>query len=82
MTDAFAVALAVIAGLSLLPLAWDLASTALAYLPRRRGPTITVKCSCGSRFVFRFTRTGEDAPGNDFMQRHLAIHRSICPDVP
>jgi len=81
VTDAFAIALAIIAGLSLLPLAWDIARTALAYLPRRREPIITVKCSCGSRFVFRFTRTGEEAAGNDFMQRHLAIHRSICPDV-
>ena len=82
MTDILAIALVVVAVLSLLPLAWDLATTALAYLPRRRGPTITVKCNCGSRFVFRFTREGQEAPGNDFMQRHLAIHRSICPDVP
>lgn len=49
---------------------------------RRRGPTITVECNCGDRFIFRFTREGAELPANDFTQRRLGIHRSICPDVP
>ncbi len=78
--DIFLLALCV---LSLLPLAWHLGSTALAYwFARRRGPRITVECNCGSRFIFRFTRDGAEQPGNNFMQRHLTIHRSICPEVP
>ena len=81
--DIFLLTLLTLCALSLLPLAWDLLSSALAYWPRRfRGPLITVECNCGKRFIFRFTRTGQEAPSNDLTQRHLEIHRAGCWDVP